>query len=563
MIRRSRVVIVICPSLEDTVRAIDPDARPVLIENAPGSGRAPDRRTMRRRIRRAYQLSPTAPVVLYTGTFEAYQGLDLLFRRDGSRSPDRAGGALLLAGGKPDQVERARKRSSRGGHRRRHDLRRRAAGGRDPRVPARLLTCSCRRVARHEHAAQDLSVSALGQADRRHAAADAHAGSERRHGNPDRRDGHANSPRGFSRRSRNKRAAAVGRHARRLAETKYSYEAYLERTRQACACCSSAHPHPDSSTQPTAPADYHGTVRDCRPAATSLRAMKDGGVSQSRSRDHYSYTVYADPATARPSTSAGSAVRSASWSRANRHDPRRASSEPIRDRSRARRRHRHRPGRAADGPGWRRVTGLDASEEMLAIARRRAADENLTVTFSARRRARARFRRSRLRRRRQPARADAHADWRESVAELCRVARSAGHHRLSVADQLRALQSLARRLTHALGARTEPYRVFSDGEPSRASSESRASASARSIASSSCRSRLHKAIGSRRFTSCPKGSSTAWACCACSARRSRSSPNGARPSHRRDGVHRRPSGARLAAPGTRSARSCASDNGPS
>ena len=37
MIRRSRVVIVICPSLEETVRAIDPRARTVLIENAPGS----------------------------------------------------------------------------------------------------------------------------------------------------------------------------------------------------------------------------------------------------------------------------------------------------------------------------------------------------------------------------------------------------------------------------------------------------------------------------------------------------------------------------------------------
>src|SRR6185295_12906356 len=30
------------------------------------------------------------------------------------------------------------------------------------------------------------------------------------------------------------RASAVGRRARELAETKYSYEAYLERTRQAC-----------------------------------------------------------------------------------------------------------------------------------------------------------------------------------------------------------------------------------------------------------------------------------------------------------------------------------------
>jgi hypothetical protein len=31
-----------------------------------------------------------------------------------------------------------------------------------------------------------------------------------------------------------RRAAEVGRHARHLAETKYSYAAYLERTRQAC-----------------------------------------------------------------------------------------------------------------------------------------------------------------------------------------------------------------------------------------------------------------------------------------------------------------------------------------
>ena len=31
------------------------------------------------------------------------------------------------------------------------------------------------------------------------------------------------------------RAAAIGTEARRLADTKYSYEAYLERTRQACA----------------------------------------------------------------------------------------------------------------------------------------------------------------------------------------------------------------------------------------------------------------------------------------------------------------------------------------
>src|SRR5204862_7639445 len=46
MIRRSRVVIVICAALEETVRAIDPQAQTVLIENAPGSARS-DRKSTR------------------------------------------------------------------------------------------------------------------------------------------------------------------------------------------------------------------------------------------------------------------------------------------------------------------------------------------------------------------------------------------------------------------------------------------------------------------------------------------------------------------------------------
>ncbi len=37
MIRRSRVIVVICPSLEQIVREIDPRAQTVVIENAPGS----------------------------------------------------------------------------------------------------------------------------------------------------------------------------------------------------------------------------------------------------------------------------------------------------------------------------------------------------------------------------------------------------------------------------------------------------------------------------------------------------------------------------------------------
>src|SRR5438876_9883338 len=41
VVRRSRVVIVICPQLEEVVHGIDSAVPSVLIENAPGSGDAP------------------------------------------------------------------------------------------------------------------------------------------------------------------------------------------------------------------------------------------------------------------------------------------------------------------------------------------------------------------------------------------------------------------------------------------------------------------------------------------------------------------------------------------
>src|SRR5207237_4596574 len=80
MIRRSRVVIVICPSLEETVRAIDPHAHTVLIENAPGSAGQDATPVDAATVRAALGLSTSVAVVLYTGTFEAYQGLDVLFQ---------------------------------------------------------------------------------------------------------------------------------------------------------------------------------------------------------------------------------------------------------------------------------------------------------------------------------------------------------------------------------------------------------------------------------------------------------------------------------------------------
>jgi len=105
---RSRVVIVICPELERLVKELRPGLDPVLIENAPGAGdvvAGGDRATIRAR----YGLDLRTPVILYTGTFEAYQGLDLLFAAMKDVLRTRPDARLLLAGGRSPQLEQARR----------------------------------------------------------------------------------------------------------------------------------------------------------------------------------------------------------------------------------------------------------------------------------------------------------------------------------------------------------------------------------------------------------------------------------------------------------------------
>ncbi len=111
MIRRSRVVIVICQDLETTVRAVDPLVPAVLIENAPGSGDRPTAGTGEA-IRASLGIAPEAPVVLYTGTFEAYQGLDLLYEAMAAVCRARPDARLVMVGGEPAQVDAARSRAN-------------------------------------------------------------------------------------------------------------------------------------------------------------------------------------------------------------------------------------------------------------------------------------------------------------------------------------------------------------------------------------------------------------------------------------------------------------------
>ena len=179
----------------------------------------------------------TTPIVLYTGTFESYQGLDLLFAAARHVLASRPDVRFVLAGGRPEQIEIARPAGCGG------------AGGfgasclpvsvrqkRFPRSSTRPA-CWCRRAARgtntplkiyqylrsgrpivatrlltHTQVLDD-DVAVLTSAD---------GGSVRRR--------HS----GGARRSRRARDRSPVRHGE-LADTKYSYEAYLARTRQACA----------------------------------------------------------------------------------------------------------------------------------------------------------------------------------------------------------------------------------------------------------------------------------------------------------------------------------------
>ena len=235
MIAQSKVVIVICPALEDTVRETDPGANVILIENAPGSAEEAATAEQAAAVRGTHGLSATTPLVLYTGTFEAYQGLDLLFESMAFVKQSRPDARLLLAGGKPDQVEKARAQATVAGI---GDVTI-FAGERPAReIPAYLLACDvlvsprsrgtntplkiyqylrsgkaivATRLRTHTQVLDDDTAILTGKSAREFADGILLALSDP------------------------SRATAVGANAKKLAETKYSYEAYLERTRRACA----------------------------------------------------------------------------------------------------------------------------------------------------------------------------------------------------------------------------------------------------------------------------------------------------------------------------------------
>lgn len=180
-------------------------------------------------------------------------------------------------------------------------------------------------------------------------------------------------------------------------------------------------------------------------------------------RDHYSYTVYAEPSTARRFDQSRFGGPVGQLVGAREADAIARYAGPISG------------CKVLDvGTGTGRiamalaqagaaVTGVDASEEMLKVGRERAAGQHTHVQFVA---------------------GDAHAlnfpdrsfdvvvssrvlmhtpRWDVCVAEMCRVARVRVVVDYPSARSLALLQSLYRRANHALGGGTsQPYRVFFD-----------------------------------------------------------------------------------------------------
>jgi 2-polyprenyl-3-methyl-5-hydroxy-6-metoxy-1,4-benzoquinol methylase len=187
-------------------------------------------------------------------------------------------------------------------------------------------------------------------------------------------------------------------------------------------------------------------------------------VSDPAARDHYSYSHYADPETARTFDDRrfggpiGDLV-AASQAHVLSEFVGRVHGRTILDVGTG-------TGRAAllFARGGARVTGVDASPEMLAVARQRASAENLSALFQVGDAHQLRFH-DRSFDVAVCLRVLMHApDWRQCVAELCRVADQLVILDYPSARSAAAAQSFVRRFLLAAGRRTEAYRVLRDAE---------------------------------------------------------------------------------------------------
>ena len=112
MVHKSQVVITICQELQDTVAGMGAGERSLLIENVMGGDvdEAPSQSAAA--VRATWGIAADAPLALYTGTFEAYQGVDLLIEATALVARRRPDARVMVVGGEPAQVHAAKARAA-------------------------------------------------------------------------------------------------------------------------------------------------------------------------------------------------------------------------------------------------------------------------------------------------------------------------------------------------------------------------------------------------------------------------------------------------------------------
>jgi len=108
-LKNADIIITICPHLSDVVKAVVPKKTPYLVENTfteEEQGPCPEAEAQA--LRNDFGIGDV-PMILYAGTFEAYQGLDILVEAAAGVLKEKPEVHFVLVGGNPDQVEEIRR----------------------------------------------------------------------------------------------------------------------------------------------------------------------------------------------------------------------------------------------------------------------------------------------------------------------------------------------------------------------------------------------------------------------------------------------------------------------